>query len=60
MAGCTKQDYFSISFSNSFGSKFMAMKVATEYVRGLQYKLRMMGINVDTPCFIYNDNQSVL
>jgi hypothetical protein len=43
-----------------FGSEFMAMKHATEYVRGLRYKLRMMGIPVDMPTFIYGDNQSVL
>ena len=36
------------------------MKQATEYVRGLQYKLRMMGIPVDEPAFIFGDNQSVL
>ena len=36
------------------------MKQATEYARGLQYKLRMMGIPVDEPAFIFGDNQSVL
>ena len=36
------------------------MKPATEYVRGLRYKLRMMGIPVDEPVFIFGDNQSVL
>ena len=36
------------------------MKVATEYVRGLRYKLRMMGIPVDEPAFVFGDNQSVL
>ena len=38
----------------------MAMKQATEYLRGLRYKLRMFGIPVDEPAFIYEDNQSVL
>ena len=33
--------------TSSFGSEFMAMKHATEYVRGLRYKLRSMGIPVD-------------
>jgi hypothetical protein len=46
--------------TSSFGSEFMAMKHATEYIRGLRYKLRMMGIRVDMPTFIYGDNQSVL
>ena len=38
----------------------MAMKHATEYVRGLQYKLRSMGIPVDKCAYIYGDNKSVL
>ena len=46
--------------SSSFGSKFIAMKQCCEYVRGLRYKLRMMGISCDDPTFIYEDNQSVL
>ena len=45
---------------SSFGSKFIAMKQCCEYVRGLRYKLRMMGIPCDDPTFIYGDNQSVL
>ena len=36
------------------------MKQATEYVRGLHYKLRMMGILVDEPAFVFGDNKSVL
>ena len=46
--------------SSSFGSKFIAMKQCCEYVRGLRYKLRMMGISCEDPTFIYGDNQSVL
>ena len=46
--------------TSSFGSEFMAMKHGTEYLRGLRYKLRMMGIPVNNPVFIYGDNQSVL
>ena len=38
----------------------MDMKQAGEYLRGLRYKLRMFGIPVDGPAFIYGDNQSVL
>ena len=36
------------------------MKQATEYVRGLQYKLRMMGIPVDESALIFGNKQSVL
>ena len=46
--------------SSSFGSEFIAMKQCCEYIRGLRYKLRMMGIPVIGPAFIYGDNQSVL
>ena len=46
--------------TSSFGSEFCAIKQATEYVRGLRYKLRTMGIPVDEPAFIFGDNQSVL
>ena len=36
------------------------MKQLCEYLRGLRYKLRMMGIPVDGPVYIHGDNQSVL
>jgi hypothetical protein len=46
--------------SSSFGSEFTAMKQCTEYLRGLRYKLRMMGIPVTGPAYVHGDNQSVL
>ena len=46
--------------SSSFGSEFIAMKQCCEYLRGLRYKLRMMGIPVEEPTFIHGDNQSEL
>ena len=45
---------------STFGSEFTAMKQACEYVRGLRYRLRMMGIPVDEPAFVFGDNKSVL
>ena len=45
--------------TSTFGSEFMEVKQAAEYLRGLHYKLRMFGIPVDEPVFIYGDNQSV-
>ena len=36
------------------------MKVATEYVCGLRYKLRIMGIPMGEPGFVFGDNQYVL
>ena len=46
--------------TSSFGNEFMAMKQATEYVRGLRYTLRSIGIPVEECCYIYGDNQSIL
>jgi hypothetical protein len=46
--------------SSTFGSEFVAMKQSCEYIRGLRYKLRMMGIPCEGPAYIYGDNQSVL
>ena len=46
--------------SSSFGSEFIAMKQCCEYIRGLRYMLRMMGIPVVGPAYIYGDSQSVL
>ena len=45
---------------SSFGSEFTAMKLCCEYIRGLRYKLRMMGIPVTKPALVYGDNQLVL
>ena len=46
--------------SSTFGSEFIAMKQCCEYLRRLQYKLRMMGIPIEGPTYIKGDNQSVL
>ena len=46
--------------TSSFSSEFIAMKSCCKYVRGLWYKLRMMGIPVEFPTFTFGDNQSVL
>ena len=46
--------------TSSFGSEFTAMKTAVELTEGIIYKLRMMGIPVETPAVIKGDNQSVI
>jgi hypothetical protein len=46
--------------TSTFGSEFVALKTATEMLRGLRYKLRMMGIPIDGPTYIYCDNNSVV
>ena len=39
--------------TSSFNSEFVAMWQCCEYLKGLWYKLRMMGIPVNNPCFVY-------
>ena len=46
--------------TSTYGAEMLVMKHTTEVVRGLHYKLRMMGIPVEEPAFIFGDNQSVL
>ena len=36
---------------STFGSKFMAIKHCCEYLNGLRYKLRMMGVPVNNPYY---------
>ena len=43
-----------------FGAEFVALKQGIEYLRGLRYKLRMMGVEVSGPSYIYGDNMSVV
>ena len=43
-----------------FGSEFVALKTAVEALRGVRYKLRMMGVPINGPTYIYGDNQSVI
>jgi len=46
--------------SSVFGAEFVAMKNGMEAARGLRYKLRMMGVPVTGPTYIYGDNMSVI
>jgi hypothetical protein len=41
-----------------FGAEFVAMKHGIEKLRGLRYKLRMMGIPLTGPSYIFADNKS--
>ena len=43
-----------------FGSEFMAMKQGMERITSLRYKLRMMGIPITDPAFMYGDNMAVI
>jgi hypothetical protein len=46
--------------SSVFGAEFGAMKNGMEAARGLRYKLRMMGVPISGPTYIYGDNMSVI
>ena len=43
-----------------FGAEFFAMKQGMETLRGIRYKLRMMGVPLSGPSYIYGDNMSVV
>jgi hypothetical protein len=44
--------------SSVFGDECVAMKNVIETCRGLRYKLRVMGVTLDGPTFVYGDNMS--
>ena len=43
-----------------FGREFVEMKVFMETLRGIRYQLRMMGVPISGPLYIYGDNMSVI
>jgi hypothetical protein len=43
-----------------FGAEFVAMENGKETLRGIRYKLRMMGIPIDGPAYVYGDNTSII
>ena len=45
--------------SSTFGSEMVALKIATEKIIGLRYKLRMMGVPIEGPTNVFCDNDSV-
>ena len=46
--------------SSTLGLEFIVMKTAVEQIKGLQYKLCMMGIPINGPTSVLCDNESVL
>ena len=45
--------------TSTFGSEFVAMRIAVELIEGLRYKLRMFGIPIDSPTNVFCDNEAV-
>jgi hypothetical protein len=46
--------------SSVFGAVFVVMKNGIETCRGLHYKLRMRGVTLGGPTYVYGDNMSVV
>ena len=45
--------------ASSFGSEMVALRIATEMVVALRYKLRMFGVPIEGPTDVFCDNKSV-
>ena len=43
-----------------FGVEFVVLKNGIETLRGIRYKLRKMGVDIDGPSYCYRDNMSVI
>jgi hypothetical protein len=54
---CKKQNVVETA---TYGSEFMVARQATEQIMDLRYTLRMMGIPIDGPSWLFGDNQSVI
>jgi hypothetical protein len=46
--------------SSTFGSEFVAMRIATDLIESLRYKLRMLGVPIDGPTNVLTDNLAVV
>jgi hypothetical protein len=54
---CKKQNVVETA---TYGFEFMVARQATEQIMDLRYTLRMMGIPLDGPAWMFGDNQSVI
>ncbi len=43
-----------------FGSEFVVLRVATEMIKGMRYKLRKMGIPMEGPAIVLIDNETFM
>lgn len=46
--------------TSTFGAEFVALKIGTELIKSLRYKLRMMGVPLEGPANVLVDNASVV
>ena len=45
--------------ASTFGAEFCAVRIATEMIESLRYKLRMFGIPINGPANVHCDNEAV-
>ena len=43
-----------------FGAKFVALKTGVEDLWGILYKVRMMGVDINRPTYVYGDSMFVI
>jgi hypothetical protein len=46
--------------TSTFGSEFVVLRIVTDMIKGLRYKLRMMGIPLEGPANVLVDNKTVM
>ena len=46
--------------SSTFGSEYVALRLVTDAIEGLRYKLRMLGVPIDGKTNVFCDNESVV
>jgi hypothetical protein len=46
--------------TSTFGSEFVAMRIAVDMIEGLRYKLRLKDIPIDGPASVFCNNSSVV
>lgn len=46
--------------TSTFGSEFVALRIATELIKALRYKLRMFGVPLESPTNVLCDNKSMV
>ena len=46
--------------TSTFGSEFIALRIAVELIESMRYKLRMFGIPLNGPARVFCDNESVV
>ena len=42
------------------GTEFVSMKQRVEALRGIIFNMRIMGVKIDDPTYVYGDNMSVI